>query len=291
MGPTSSGKTELSLRLAKKFNGVIISADSRQIYREMDIATAKTTKSQQQGIPHYLIDIVPPDADFNLADYQREACKILNRITKENRERTNPIIPFIVGGTGLYIKSIVDDYQLPAASPNLILRANLEKQPLADLAKTLINLDPKTKVDLKNKRRIIRAIEILTTQKSSRLKTKTSPLEYDFLQIGISRPRAEINQRINQKVDEMIQSGVIEETQQLLDQGYDFTKPAFSAHGYQYLKAYLEGKLTLAQATELMKQQTRQYAKRQMTWFKADPRLHWIKDYSVAESLIINFLH
>jgi len=206
VGPTSSGKTELSLRLAKKFSGVVISADSRQIYKDMDIATAKTTKNQQQGITHYMIDILSPDEDFNLSHYQNTVNNLLCSIAENNLKRSQPVIPFIVGGTGLYIKAIVDSYQLPAVPPNPALRTQLEQLSVEELAYQLKQLDPATEVDLHNKRRVIRALEILQNQQApafagqGRPIRNTPPTGYEFLQIGISRPRPEIKQRIVEKL-------------------------------------------------------------------------------------------
>lgn len=288
VGPTSSGKTELSLQLAKKFNGVIISADSRQIYRHMDIATAKTTKDQQQGIVHYMIDIADPDQEFTLALYQQSVKNLLETIFADNRKRNRPIIPFIVGGTGLYIKAIVDGYKLPAVPPNLALRDKLETLSLDKLVAKLHNLDPQSKVDLHNKRRVIRAIEILITHR--KMAPETNPPEYEFLQIGIDRPRETLYQRIGQKISEMYKDGLVKETKKLLALGYNFASPSFSAHGYKHIKQYLDHKITLKRALELMAIDTRHYAKRQLTWFRRDPRIHWTDNYQGAEELIIAFL-
>ena len=342
VGPTSSGKTELSLHLAKKFNGVVISADSRQIYKDMDIATAKTTRDQQQGITHYMIDILSPNEDFNLSHYQNTVNNLLKSIAEDNLKRSQPVIPFIVGGTGLYIKAIINGYQLPAIPPNPILRAQLEQLSLIDLAEKLNRLDPNTRVDLRNKRRVIRALEILQNRQdyapsppqhslhlignrslassdidiaprgrptlpSSRGGTDSSSdsprveagrrgmlnkmtLDYEFLQIGITRPRVEIKQRIADKITEMYKHGLVKETKKLLAKGYDFTKPAFSAHGYKHIKDYLQHKITLHIALDRMRQDTQRYAKRQMTWFKNDSRIHWVTNYVEAEKLIQEFL-
>jgi len=288
VGPTSSGKTELSLRLAKKFKGVIISADSRQLYKDMDIATAKTTHNQQQGIPHYMIDILKPNENFNLSHYQNTVNNLLKSIAEDNLKRSQPVIPFIVGGTGLYVKAIVDGYQLPAVPPDFNLRIQLEQSSITDLADQLKQLDPATKVDLHNKRRIIRALEILQNRQGSPASLR--PLNYDFLQIGISRPRPEIKQRIVEKIAEMYKNGLVKETKKLLAKGYDFTKPAFSAHGYRHIRDYLQHKITLHEALSRMQQDTQRYAKRQMTWFKKDSRIHWVDSPAAAEKLIIAFL-
>ncbi len=301
MGPTSSGKTELSLQLAKKFNGVVISADSRQIYKDMDIATAKTTRDQQQGITHYMIDIIHPDEEFNLMHYQSTVNNLLRSIAEDNLKKSRPTIPFIVGGTGLYVKAIVDGYQLPAVPPNPKLRAQLNQLPLDELTTQLKQTDPNTKVDLKNKRRVVRALEILQTRQArlqryaehcgqGSLTPLKSPLNYEFLQLGVSRPRPEIKQRIVDKIAEMYKQGLVKETKKLLAKGYDFTKPAFSAHGYKHINDYIQHKITLHEALDRMRQDTQRYAKRQMTWFKHDSRIHWVDSPAVAEKLIVAFL-
>lgn len=289
VGPTSSGKTELSLKLAKKFNGIIISADSRQIYKEMDIATAKTTKAEQQGIPHYMIDIIKPNENFSLMLYQNTVYNLLQKITKHNFKNNQPILPFIVGGTGLYVQSIVEGYQIPHAVPDQKLRMELENLPLEKLATRLKKLDLKTKVDLKNKRRVIRAIEVLSTFGKADKVKKQSP-DFDFLQIGIKLPRETLYQRIERKVEEMHKRGLVKETKKLLSAGYDFSEPALSALGYKYIRDYLKHKITLKSALELMKRDTKRFAKRQLTWFKRNKKIHWIETYSEAERLIQTFL-
>jgi len=183
VGPTSSGKTELSLKLAKKFNGIIISADSRQIYKDMDIATAKIKKTKQQNIPHYMIDIVKPDEEFTLSLYQKTVLNLLNSIARNNFKKTKKVLPFIVGGTGLYIKSIIDGYKIPNIPPNKKLRDNLNKKTKEELIKKLNKLKPNHNIDISNKRRTIRALEVLNSK--SDLVLESSPPNFDFLQIGI----------------------------------------------------------------------------------------------------------
>lgn len=290
VGPTSSGKTGLSLKLAKKFNGVIISADSRQIYKEMDIATAKTTKDEQQGIPHYMIDIIKPNEEFSLMFYQNTVYNLLNKITKHNLKSRSTTVPFIVGGTGLYVQSIVEGYKIPHVEPDQKLRAELENLSLEKLSIRLKKLDPPTKVDLKNKRRVIRAIEIMTTFGKTTDTKKQSP-NFDFLQIGIKLPRETLYQRIEKKVEEMHKRGLVKETKKLLSAGYDFSEPAFSALGYKYIRDYLKHKITLKSALELMKRDTKHFAKRQLTWFKRNKKIHWVATYPEAEHLITKFLN
>lgn len=286
VGPTSSGKTNLSLKLAKKFNGIIISADSRQIYKELDIATAKTTKNQQQGIPHYMIDIINPDDDFNVQLYQDTVYNFLNSISNKKRGKTT--LPFIVGGTGLYIRSIVDGYKMPRVKPDKTLRAKLEKLSIDKLAEKLKKLDPKTKVDLKNKRRIIRAIEVVLAL--GKTVSQVEKPNFEFLQIGISLPIKELYERTEKKVDQMYEEGLVKETKKLIDKEYDFNSPALSSLGYKHIRDYLKHRITLKKALELMKRDTKKYVKRQLTWFKKDKQIHWIKNYKEAEKLIQDFI-
>ena len=286
VGPTSSGKTDLSLKLAKKFNGIIISADSRQIYKGLDIATAKATKDQQQDISHYMIDIINPDDDFNVQLYQDTVYNFLNSISAKRYNK--PILPFVVGGTGLYIKSIVDGYKMPRVEPNKILRAKLEELSLNELVKKLQKLDPKTKVDLKNKRRVIRAIEITLTL--GRTTTQVEKPNFEFLQIGVNLPIKELHERIEKKVDQMYKEGLVKETKKLMHKEYDFNSPALSSLGYKHIKDYLKHRITLKKALELMKQDTKKYAKRQLTWFKKDTRINWVNSYKEAEKLIQDFI-
>lgn len=288
VGPTSSGKTEISLKLAKKFNGVIISADSRQIYKDMDIATAKIKKTEQQNIPHYMIDIVKPDEKFTLSLYQKTVLNLLNSIAKNNTKKTKKILPFIVGGTGLYVKSIVDGYKIPSVSPNKDLRDDLNKKTLTELIKKLTKLNPNHNIDTSNKRRVIRAIEVLNTIDS--LKPEYSPPNFEFLQIGILVPRDKLNQKIDQKIEVMYKEGLVKETKLLLNKDYDINSPAMSALGYKHIYNYLKNKITLKQALELMKQSTKRFAKRQMTWFKKDTRINWVKTETEANKLIQDFL-
>jgi len=291
LGPTASGKSALALKSAKEFGGVIISADSRQIYRGMNIATDKTPSLARKNIPHYMIDIINPNGDFNLALYQRTVYNLLGHLKQKNRWRARPIIPFLVGGTGLYIQSIVDGFQVPDVVPDRDLRKKLERKSLNSLVKRLKKLDPEINIDFKNRRRVIRALEV--TLKSgrplSKQREKLKP-DIEFLQIGLKVPRQKLYRRINERVNEMLRKGLMEETKQLLSKGYNFSLPAFSAIGYREMKDYLEGKLTLEIALNKIKKASRNFAKRQMTWFKKDKRIKWVKTEAGARRLIKKFL-
>lgn len=272
LGPTASGKTELAIKLAKKFKGEIVSADSRQIYKEMDIGTEKPTKKEMKGIPHHLIDIVNPDQDFNVAVYKELAIKKIKDI--QNRRK----LPFLVGGTGLYISSIVDNIDFPKVSPNKKLRKELEKKTEKELFEIYKKLDPQGSkfIEKENKRRLIRAIEVckVTGKSFWKQKKKGKPL-FSILQIGIKLPKEELRIRINKRIEKMLKQGLEKEVKKLLKK-YGWI-PSMQSIGYQEWKNYLEGKISKEEVKNLIKLHTLQFAKRQMTWFKRDKRIHWIK--------------
>jgi len=292
VGPTASGKSSLAVKLAQKFRGIVIGADSRQIYRRLDIATAKPTKEERSRVPHFMIDVVEPDEEFNVAIYQNTAYNLLERFAKENLRRASKVLPIIVGGTGLYIKAIVDGLQIPRVSPDQDLRKKLEEKTLEELKKQLLELDPTANVDLKNKRRLIRALEVIlsTGQPFSQQRTAKPPEKFEFLQIGIDWPREELYQRINERVDEMTKKGLLKEAKELFRAGYDFTNEAFTALGYRHLIRHLQKKISRDKAVELMKRDHRHYARKQLSWFKKDKRVHWVKNLAEAEKLVAKFL-
>ena len=277
LGPTASGKSDLAIKLAKKFSGEIVSADSRQIYKEMDIGTNKLTQKQMSGIKHYLIDMIKPDQEFTLAQYKRLAVKAIKDIQKRGK------LPFLVGGTGLYIQVIVDNLQIPRAKPDKKLRNKLEKLTNQELLQQLKKIDPLTAraIDLNNKRRLIRALEVcLKTKKPfSQQRKKGQPL-FDVCQIGLKLNKKTLERRINQRVEQMLKMGLIEEAKKLTKK-YSLDWPAMSGIGYQEISQYLQGKINLEQVKALIKQHTRQYARRQMTWFKKDQRINWL-NYSFS---------
>jgi tRNA dimethylallyltransferase len=300
LGPTASGKTDASLRLAKKFNGEIVSADSRQIYKKMDIGTAKpkadfglsTLDFGRQvyvvdGIPHHLMNIIDPGEDFSLADYKKLALSAINDVL--SREK----LPIIVGGTGLYIRAIVDNLDIPKVGPNKQLRRQLGKKKLPELAEMLAKMDPATakKIDLRNPRRVLRALEvfILSGKSFARQRTKSAPL-FNALRIGIDLPRADLFKRIDYRVDEQIKNGLVKETENLVKQKYGWNLPSMSGIGYKQIGLYLRGEDSLDKAVAALKRDTRRYAKRQMTWFGRDKKIKWIKSYSAAEKLAKEFL-
>lgn len=275
LGPTASGKTSLSLKIAKKINGEIISADSRQIYKYMDIATDKLPKQDQEGIKHHMVDIIGPNRQFTLADYKRLAIKTIKDIHSRKK------VPILVGGTGLYISAVCENYQIPKVPPNYKLRQELEEKYKERggeyLFKRLKKLDPKTaqKIDPRNSRYLIRALEINLIGKKNKTDQKKEPL-FEILKIGIDWPREMLYDRINQRVEEQIRKGLVEEIKILLEK-YNRGLPSMSSLGYPQIIKYLDGELTLKEAKELLQKETRNYAKRQMTWFRRDEDIVWVE--------------
>lgn len=290
VGPTASGKSALAVQLAKKLNGEIISADSRQVYREMDIGTAKPTKKEIKEIQHYLVDIKNPNEEYTVAQYKKDAMKAIEKIIKSGK------LPILAGGTGLYVKAVVDNLEIPEVKPNPKLRKKLEKriekEGLETLYRELVAEDPEAAyiVDGKNPRRVVRALEIAITTKKpfSAQRTKGEPL-FDALKIGITLPPEKLLKWIETRVDEMVKNGLVNEVKNLIKK-YGSTQVAFDAIGYREITDYLNKKISLREAIELMKRNTRNYAKRQMTWFKKDKRIYWIKNQKEVERLVKKFL-
>jgi len=282
-GPTASGKTSLSLDLAKKFNGEIICADSMTVYKDMDIGTDKPMEFN--GIPHHMFNILNPDEEFNVAIFKDLAEKKI----KEIHSRGN--IPFLVGGSTMYIDALVYGYNIPHAKPNLELRKKLASQSNEELFSQLIELDPDAEwtVDKGNKRRLIRALEVCiqTGKPFTKQKTKRD-LPKNVLYLAVERDRAELYDNINQRVDEMMDEGFLDEVKKL-HKKYDLDT-ALQATGYKQLVEYLEGNLSLEEAIEKTKQSHRNYAKRQLTWLNKNKDVIWIENKQEAQKKIDQFL-
>jgi tRNA dimethylallyltransferase len=275
LGPTASGKTALGIALAKYFHGEIISADSRQIYKQMDIGTAKPTAAELQEVKHHLIDVLNPDQEFSLADFKKQAEFLIKKIFQSQK------IPFLVGGTGLYISSVTQNYQLPEVPPNPELRQKLEeiaeqegKQAVHDLLKEL-NPQAAEQIHANNLRYVIRAIEIAGHQASSPLPKNNFDLPISPLFITIDWPRDQLYQMIETRIDKQLEVGLIDETKRLIQQ-YSADLPAMSSLGYQEIAQFLAGQTTLEDAISLFKQNTRNYAKRQLTWFRRFKQVYLI---------------
>ncbi len=282
LGPTAVGKTEFAIKLAKKFNGEIISADSKQVYKEMDIGTGKVSKKEMKGIPHYLLDIVSPKKHFSVAQYQKLAYKNINKILKKEK------VPFLVGGSPFYIYSIVEGWTFPKMKPNWKLRKKLEKKTKEELFAILKKLDKERAktIEKENKRRLIRAIEIAKTF-GKIPKLKKNP-QFDCLLIGIKKQKDELKKRISKRVDKMIRLGLEKEVRKLVKK-YGWN-PLLQTIGYGEWLPYFEEKISKNEVGEKIKENTFQFAKRQMTWFKRDKRIHWFKNYKETEKLIKHFL-
>ncbi len=276
LGPTAVGKTALSLELCRRFKGEIISADSRQIYRMMDIGTAKATPAEQATSPHHLIDIRSPDEPLTVAEYQRLAYSTINAI----HDRGN--VPFLVGGTALYVRAVVEGLRIPEVPPNPELRAELEAFLAAKgreaLFQRLEESDPATAavIDHRNPRRVLRALEIflITGRPKVELEGKEPP-PYRTLLIGLTRNRTLLYQRIDQRVDSMVAQGLIEETEQILAADFDPKLPALTSLGYREIQAYLEQAMSLDEAVARIKTETHRYVRHQTTWFRKMENIRW----------------
>jgi tRNA dimethylallyltransferase len=290
LGPTASGKSELAIKLAKEFNGEIVSADSRQIYKGMDIGTAKPTKKERKTIKHYLIDIKNPSQIYTVGQYKKEAIKVINKIIKMGK------VPFLVGGTGLYLKAVVENLEIPGVKPDWKLRKNLElkikTRGLKSLYDELIKIDPEAAyiVDSRNPRRLIRALEVAIKTKKpfSQQRKKGEPL-FDCLEIGLSLPEKKLKEEIEKRANKMIKAGLVKEVKNLI-KIYDKNLPTFDAIGYREIIDYLNREIPLTEAIKKIKKNTWHFAKRQMTWFKKEKKIHWIKKQKEAEKLIKGFL-
>ncbi|MEK7643191.1 MAG: tRNA (adenosine(37)-N6)-dimethylallyltransferase MiaA [Patescibacteria group bacterium] len=281
LGPTASGKSEFAVRIAQQINGEIISADSRQVYRGLNIGTGKITKKEMCGIKHYCLDAVDPKKLYTVDDYKKDALEAIKKIQKKGKT------PILVGGTGFYIDSILYKTNLPAVKPNIKLRAQLEKKSLTELFTLLKKLDPRRarSIDRYNSRRLIRAIEIIkATGKPIPINEKTS--RFDTHIIGIHLPKDELQARISKRVDSMIRRGLIKETQKLIKTKVPRRRIEEFGFEYRYPLLYLDGKISKKEMTERIKIETWHYAKRQMTWFKRNQNIYWATSTPGAEKYI-----
>ncbi|NLK28240.1 MAG: tRNA (adenosine(37)-N6)-dimethylallyltransferase MiaA [Clostridiales bacterium] len=294
-GPTSVGKTALSIRLAKAVDGEIISADSMQVYRHMDIGTAKITSEEMQGVPHYLIDAFDPDEEFNVVKFQQYAKKYIKDIHSRGK------LPILVGGTGFYIQAVLYDIDFTENEIDHSYRKELEEtaemygeEYLHDLLKKIDPASAKA-IHPNNRKRVIRALEYykLTGEKISehneQQKQKESP--YQFCYFVLNKDRAQLYEGINQRVDQMLETGLLEEVKKLVQLGYTKDLVSMQGLGYKEVLAYLEGELSLQEAIDLLKKETRHYAKRQITWFKREKEVIWVnKDDFDSDDEIMEFL-
>lgn len=277
LGPTGVGKTEIAIKVAQQFQGEIISADSRLFYRGMDIGTAKPTPEELACVPHHLIDVADPDQDWSLAVYLPRALAAIQDIQQRGK------LPFLVGGTGQYVQAVIQGWDLPEIKPNPRLRSVLEcwadKIGADGMRSRLAALDPSAaeNIDGPNLRRMIRAMEVILTsgRKFSSQKTKSGS-RFDVFQVGLIRSREELYQRIDLRIEKMLQLGLVAEVQGLLDAGYAPDLPALSAIGYRQIIAHLLEGVDLEEAVRQIRSKTRKYVRQQANWFKEnDPEIHW----------------
>ena len=292
LGPTATGKSDLAVELARKFNGEVISADSRQVYKKLDIGTGKITKKEMHGIPHYLLDVVSPRRTFTVAEYQVLAKKALQKILKNGK------MPIICGGTGLYIDALIYDYALPEVPPNLNLRMKLEKKATEALFMRLKKMDPRRAraIDRHNRRRLIRALEIVlitgkpvpTLPALSLSKGRQSP--YDILKIGIYMPSEVLCERIEERLKKRMANGMVREVKKLHSRRLSWKRMDELGLEYRYLSRYLRKLISRPEMAEILNSEIWQYAKRQMTWFKRDKEIHWIRKQEEALKLARRWL-
>jgi tRNA dimethylallyltransferase len=278
VGPTAVGKTALSIELAQRFDGEIVSADSRQIYRSMDIGTAKATPAEQAAAPHHLIDVVDPDEELTLAHYRQLATEAIAAIAARGK------LPILVGGTGLYVRALLEGWTVPEVPPRPALRRELTELAVREghdaLHQRLAAVDPvaAARIDARNVRRVIRALEVYeaTGEPISSLQRKAPP-PYRVLTIGLTMPRPDLYRRIDDRVDRMIAAGLVAEVQALLERGYDPVPPAMSGLGYRQIVAFLQGEASLEEAIALIKRHTRRFVRQQYNWFRLqDPAIRWV---------------
>jgi len=285
-GPTATGKSDLAVNLAKKFDGEIISADSRQVYKGLDIGSGKITPEEMQGVPHYLLDVISPKKYFSVSSYAKLAHQKISEILEKNK------LPIIVGGTGFYIDAIAQGLILPDVPPNPELRKKLQKLMIEKLQKKLKEMDPVryAKIDIKNPMRLIRSIEIaLALGKNPAL--KKAP-KYETLYIGLDLPDEKLREKIEKRLIQRLEDGMTDEGKKLHEAGLSFLRMKSLGLEYRYLAYYLQGAMTLERITDELKSKIWQYAKRQRTWFRRNKKINWIlpTDKKAAQQLAKDFL-
>jgi len=279
VGPTAVGKSEIAIKLAERFDGEIVSADSRLFYRGMDIGTAKPTLDERKHVPHHLIDVADPDESWSVAIFQREARKAILGIHLMHH------LPFLVGGTGQFIRAITEGWDIPSVLPNPRLRGiftqSAERLGAAQIHAWLASLDPQAakSIDPSNTRRTVRALEVIySTGKRFSEQRKRGEIAYNVLMLGLTCPRSELYRRIDERISRMVSTGFVEEVQRLLEKGYRAQLPTMSAIGYAEVVAYIQGKISLEGAIAQMKRRTRIFVRRQANWFKLDDeRIAWFQ--------------
>lgn len=283
-GPTAVGKTKLSIELAKNLNGEIINADSTQIFKHLDIATAKVTESEKEGIPHHLIDIKELDEDYTVYDYQKDVRLKLDEIIERGKT------PILVGGTGLYIKAALYDYKFEQEN----IESDYSNYTNLELYQMLLNVDPNTEIHINNRKRVERALNYYNVHKKPMSeKEKTETLLYDTIFIGLTCDRDTLYERINKRVDVMLENGLLEEAKKIYDLNI-LSKAVLTPIGYKELFSYFKGEISKEEAIDLIKKRSRNYAKRQYTWFNNQMNIKWFNtnfdDFNKTINEVINYI-
>ncbi len=277
VGPTAVGKSAVAIELAERLNGEIISADSRYLYRGLDIGTAKPSLADRARVPHYLIDVTDPDKPWSLSEYRQAADELIKSINGRSRW------PLLVGGTGQYIRAVLEGWTIPPRADDPALRAELlafaEREGSEALYRRLLAADPSAAqvIDSHNVRRVVRALEVtLATGRPFSAQRQKSPPPYRSIVVGLTLARPTLYARIDARVEAMMAKGLVAETQALVAQGYGWSLPAMSAIGYKQVGMFLRGECELAEAVRLIKHETRRFVRHQANWFRAnDPQIHW----------------
>lgn len=286
LGPTASGKSSLGVQLAKKFNGEIISADSRQVYKGLDIGSGKITKKEMMGISHHLLSVNSPKRKFSVSQYTKLALKAISFVQNKNRT------PFLVGGSPLYIYALTDGWVIPEVKPNTKLRKQLEKLTIDQLFKKLQKLDPRRAktIEQKNSRRLIRALEIVMTTGKPVPQLQKHPLPYPILFLGIKKSFQELKKCIALRLKKRFKQGMIAEVKKLHTNGLSWQRLEEFGLEYRFISLYLQKKLSYAEMIEKLQGAIEDFVRRQMTWFKKDNRINWITNVREATVLLKNFL-
>lgn len=284
IGPTASGKSALAVRLAKKFHGEVISADSRQVYHGLDIGTGKITRREMQGVPHHLLDVAEPKRQFSVAEFQHLAKKAIVDITRRGK------VPFLVGGTAFWIDALVHGMQLPSVPPNKALRKRLGKKNARELFRILERLDPARArtIERQNPRRLIRAIEIART--IGRTPKAKRRMPYRALWIGLNPPKTILKKRIQARVGRMLRRGLIAETRSLIRARVPKSRIREFGFEYRAILDYLNGKSTRSRLIDAIVRSSLDYARRQLGWWKRNKSIHWLDAPALAEKFVGRFI-
>jgi tRNA dimethylallyltransferase len=285
LGPTASGKSDLAVFVALRFNGEVVSADSRQVYQGMDIGSGKITKKEMLSIPHYCLDIASPKRKYSVAQYQKKAEEAIEQILKKDK------VPILCGGTAFYIKAVVQGLKLPEVAPDWKLRKKLEKKNPQELYLILKKKDPERarNIEKDNPRRLIRALEIALKTKKPVASLKSEP-QYSPLFIGITKPAKGLEKRIEERLEKRLKKGMEKEVQRLKESGLSWKRLESFGLEYQWLARYLQKKITKKEMQENLLRDIIKFSRKQKSWWKQDKNIHWVKNEKQASSLVRKFL-